>query len=347
MTNEEYISAIREIYHNNKTYDWSDDFLLKHGCMYLVSEPKQKQLQQSINKIVNSIRFTTCANVFRELERTPYAVIKGAVLAQHAYGSNSLRLSSDIDLLTSKTTFPQIKAALLSKGFIQGLIVEGKLVPYTRAEIIYHLSQTHQAATFIKPTENALCPYVVVDVNVDIFWGESDIKISMDEFIASTHQETICGQQVNVLDPMEEFIALCLHHYKHLNSIYLLLDEGVHLNLLCDIYEYLKRNQIDPVQLRTRCKHWQALPYVYFCVFYADALFTGDVLKTYLDTLYCEEGQILLNCIGLKDAERRVPSANFWDRMFCNDMKTLLAEDLTLKDWDVLETNKRYMKRAY
>lgn len=343
MTNEEYINAIRDIYYNNKTYVWSDAFLLKHGCLHLLPESTKKLLRQRVIKGVNNIRFSFCSNVLRKLNTIPYAVIKGAVLALHAYGNDAIRFSSDIDLLTSKAAFPQVKSVLISEGFVQGYIRDDKIIPYSRPELIYHLTQTHQAATFVKPTGNNLCPYIVIDVNIDIFWGESGITVNMDEFISSIHQETICSQPVNVLNPMEEFIALCLHHYKHMNSIYLLVEEGVHLNLLCDIYEYLKRNRLDPEQLRICCQHWKALPYVYFCVFYAVALLSGNVLTTYTDALYCVEGHQLLECIGLNANERRISKLNFWDRMFCDNTSVLLARELSHKDREKLEINRAYM----
>lgn len=79
-----------------------------------------------------------------------------------------------------------------------------------------------------------------MDVNYDIFWGERDEQADMDAFLTNLRNIAIEGVEVRELAPEEEFISLCLHHYKDMNSVYLLSMGNLRLSLLCDIYYYLK-----------------------------------------------------------------------------------------------------------
>ncbi len=341
---QEILTIFRKIYQGNSTNTYYDKILLQHGCLFLLLKQGKAQKTYFINKTINNIRYTSCSGVLQKLISVPYAVIKGAVLAKHAYGDENMRLSNDIDLLISRTSYDEVKEVLISEGFTQGVVRSGEIIPYSREEIIYHMTQTHQAATFVKQTGNKLSPYVFVDVNFDIFWGDSCTHTDIGEILQKTHQETICGQLINVFNPLEEFIAMCLHHYKHMNSIYLLMEDGMQLYLLCDIFEYLQKNKLDPEQLRKCSEKWGALPFVYYCVYYANELLGNALLDQYVSALISPDGEVIIDCIGLNGSERRKVKSSFWDRMLSNNLTKLLANDLREDDYRKVDVNHKYLK---
>ena len=76
-------------------------------------------------------------------------------------------------------------------------------------------------------------------------WGESGIHTDMNEFLEHTIPYEIYGVEVRKLEPVHEFISLCLHHYKDLNSLYLLAKSGIKLSLFCVIYYYITKTSLD------------------------------------------------------------------------------------------------------
>ena len=343
MNTIQIIDAIRKVYHNGIPCDELDPLLIQHDCLYLLLKQGKYQARKPINRSIYKIRYSTCSGMFQKLQNIPYAVMKGAVLAKHAYGDEGVRLSSDLDILVSRSSYSNVKEVLLSEGFIQGTVYDGRIIPFKREEIVYHLSKTHQAATFVKHSLHSVSPYVFVDVNFDVFWGESGIHTDIDFFLQNVRQESILGYPINVLTPVFEFIALCLHHYKHMNSIYLLMEQGVHLYLLCDILEFLLQNPLDPFILKKHCEQLQALPYVYFCIYHTNSFFGRDLLQSYVDVLYTEQGYALLDCIGLDNNERRHIEFSFADRLFCKNFYEKIARELNDEDRDKIATNIKYM----
>lgn len=162
------------------------EFLYWNNCRRLLSNidvPSELEKRIRTDDIVNRIavgeRFASCREVFRRFEESdiPFAVIKGAVLSQAAYGDPFTRRSGDIDILIGKDDAPRVKEILLGCGFVQGKVEDGALREFTRREIIFQSAMTHQLPPFTKKTLNPFCPFVQIDVNTDIFWGESERAI--------------------------------------------------------------------------------------------------------------------------------------------------------------------------
>ena len=246
--------------------------LYEHNCSYLLSKhpsshayTEQLQADATLNRICIRERYRQCHPIFVALESggIPYAVIKGAVLLQAAYGDAAARRSGDIDLLVNRRDIDEVKRFLLDSGFVQGRVTGEGIVPFTRRELLFQTAMSHQTAPFIKQTSNPLCPYVNVDVNLDILWGESEIKADMDFVLSETEPVDVCGNPVRKLPGEMEFIALCLHHYKDMNSLYLLSQGSLKLSLFCDLYFYLRRNKLDIVRLKTVCDQLKVRDYAF------------------------------------------------------------------------------------
>ncbi len=77
----------------------------------------------------------------------------------------------------------------------------------------------------IKPWIRDIQPWgrIEIDLNFDIFWDEYEGKrIDIDEFLSDTIEMEIYGVKVKTFPPIKALIQLVLHHYKDMNSLFLL-----------------------------------------------------------------------------------------------------------------------------
>lgn len=316
------------------------ELLYRHNCMYLLSRIKKPhRYSQSLftNTTLNRInireRYRCCRSVFEALEDAaiPYAVIKGAALSVSAFGDPYSRHSSDIDLLVSRRDIDRVKQILLQQGFVQGRVTDHGIQPFSRKELLYQSAMSHQTAPFIKNTGNKICPYINVDVNMDIMWGESNRKADMDFVLEHTIQADICGTVIKKLLPEMEFISMCLHHYKDMNSIYLLAQGNLKLKLLCDVYFFVKRNfqtasgnseapdtgpAVSTDHLLALCKHLKVTECVYYCLYHTNSVFDDPKLEKLCHVFASPEGEKLLNCYGLAENEIGEWDVSFPKRLF-------------------------------
>lgn len=238
-----------------------------------------------------------------------YAVIKGAVLSTQAYGKTSMRLSKDIDVLIHRTSIYEFEKLLHECGFAN----ETK----SRCDKITLLSSSHQVSPWVKE----IPPWgtVVIDLNFDIFWGEYEGKrIDIEEFLSDTVEMEIYGVTVKTLPPIKAMIQLILHHYKDMNSIFLLATrKSIKYDMFKDIYYLLKNNleEIPLDKLYTLSAEYEIIPYVFYVLYYTGQVFDDEVLKKYIDTFRTPEGEDLLNCYGLCEKERKEWKCDFQTRL--------------------------------
>ena len=245
----EYIKSIRALVNGEKSDLDISKLLYKHNCFYLLSKYCEsdtvtnfRSYERVLNKISIDQRLKTCQGLFKSFAENniPYAVVKGAVLSQAAYNDPYVRRSGDIDILIRRSDADLAKKLMYEYGFIQGRVTDSGVTPFSRKELLFQCAMSHQMAPFIKESLNKLCPYVNVDINLDLMWGESDVKADINFVLGYTQTTSIGGIEFTKLTPEMEFIALCLHHYKDMNSLYLLYTKGLTLGLFCDIYHYSK-----------------------------------------------------------------------------------------------------------
>lgn len=333
--------------------DLSDDalwrLLLRHRCYGLLGELSCSENQRNSHRLNSSlnannilIRYQHCSPLFEQLqkEKIPYAVHKGAVLSQVLYKNPFVRQSGDVDLLICRDDADRVKRLLYSEGFVQGRITEGGIVPFTRQELLYHAVNTHQLAPFIRKTENPLCPYINVDVNTDLLWGESEKKTDMSFVLSKTERAVVCDVPLQKLTAEFEFIALCLHHYKDMNSLYLLYGRGMLLGHLCDIYDYLHIAFLAPDKTVELCKDLCVTPYVKFCLSLTCRIFGMDaIMKSFLCLL---DGPDLCDEFGLKQEERHLWEIPLSHRIF-GDMRRYLEEVLSCEEKEKVRLNMSIM----
>lgn len=349
---EKILESIRALANDEPLAFDISRLLYEHNCFCLLSKhpgphayTEQLQADGALNRICVRERYRQCLPIFEALESggISYAVIKGAVLSQAAYGDAAARRSGDIDLLISQRDIDEVKRLLLNDGFVQGRVTDEGIVPFTRRELLFQTAMSHQAAPFIKETGNPLCPYVNVDVNLDILWGESETKTDMDFVLSETEPVDICGISVRKLPGEMELIALCLHHYKDMNSLYLLSQGSLKLSLFCDLYFYLRRSKLDTIRLKTICDKLKVRDYVYYCLYYTSRLFNDSLFGGYLSAVKTEKSEGILNTFGLAHEEKREWSLDFFERLFSADLNRYLSLNLSAADWDKIQVNREYM----
>ena len=328
--------------------------LSAHHCYYLLSKLQSQfklllleKVATARNKVRLEAMYSQCENVFRDVNESgiAYAVFKGTLLSEAAYLGSQFRRSSDIDILIQKKDLKDLTSILKNIGFIQGRLVDGVITPFTRNQIIYHNSMTHQTAPFIKENDSPLCPYLNVDINFDVMWGESGITSDMDYVLSHNQPSGIFNINTSKLSTEMDFVAVCLHHYKDMNSIFMLHLSRFSLSLLCDIFYFIKNND-DKIFLEVLvsiCRNVKVTEYVYYCVYYAAAVFANDILDKYLSALYTPEGEALLNKFGLNDIEHREWTMDFYDRLFGNDFQGRFRNLLSEADIQKITANEAMM----
>jgi hypothetical protein len=357
MDNANIIEAIKALANNNQlnlSEDESLEFskiLFNHNCYFLLSKMKSdnkftKLTQATLmtNKVAIKERYSNCQNVFNifNVAGINYAVIKGAVLSQSAYNDYYYRKSSDIDLLIERNDIEIVKNILLAEDFIQGRVTGNMIIPFTRQELLYHSAFTHQIAPFIKKTDSKFCPFVNVDINTNIMWGESNLKANMNGFLNdASYFLFLRNYFIRRLPAVKEFIALCLHHYKDMNSIFLINNGSIKLNLFCDIYYYITNNfkSINTDELLRLCNILGICEYIYYCIYYTSLIFSDERLERLLhilETSYCRK---ILNRFGLEDTEYKEWNIDFLDRLFNDNFHQLYESLLTEKDFTKINSN--------
>ena len=348
MTPGDIIQSIRELTHGKVTKTDISALLYRHNCFYLLSKLpnspyiNKMSLNQALNRIAIQERYRSCRTLFQQLS-IPYAVIKGAVLSNVAYGNPFIRTSGDIDILIRRQDSDIIKKQLVSCGFIQGRVTDQGIIPFTRKEVLFQTALTHQTAPYIKQTNNPLCPYINIDINMDILWGESLEKSNMDLVLSLSEETSLFNITFRKLTPEMEFISLCLHHYKDMNSIYLLTYGSLKLGLFCDIYYYLINVKPNAQIIKDICKTLNVGRYIYVCIYQAMQIFDDSRLEQYLNALDSAKDIILLNTFGLTNAERKAWGISLPERLFHSNLPSYIESLLNQDEKEKIQINRTFM----
>ena len=273
-------------------------------------------------------------DMYSKLARLNYAMIKGDVLSVQAYNRVNMRRYSDIDLLVPKCELPKFKYWLSQHEFVSQ--------QKNRLEQITTISCSHQ----ILPWKKELIPWqtVTIDLNFDIFWGEYEGKrIDIYEFLSDTIEVDIYGVKVKALHPIKSLIQLILHHYKDMNSIFLLATrKSIKYDMFKDIYHLLKNNLDDITlnELYKKSEEYEIIPYVFYILYYTGQIFEDKIVKRYTEAFRTPEGEALLECYGLCVKERKQWKFDFNARLESDNLYDLIKKDLTKKDEEKIAINK-------
>ncbi len=320
-------------------------FLKKHRGEILLDTPRRDPAEILLNHAAVQERYKVCADVFCELEerQIPYAVVKGAVLSETIFGDPFRRVSGDLDILLCRDFLDEAKTVLLRHGFLQGRVGDGDIVPYSRSELLFYTVNSHQAAPFIKKTKNRLCPFVNVDVNVDILWGESGVKTDMKAFLMHTEVKNFFGIPFRSLTEEAAFLALCLHHYKDMNSIFLLSERGLGIGTFAEIYLSLKNGTVCSEKLTALSDAFSVTPYVFYCLWSAYELFGDPLLLPFIKASDSNTGRMLLGTFGLTEDERKKWPVSLAERVCKEDFSLWFDSLLDEEEREKIRVNKKML----
>ena len=296
---------------------------------------------ESYNYLISRrLLYNEIAPLWENLTNINYAVIKGEVLSQQIYNDPGKRHSCDIDILVDKRNLVFIEKELAKLGFNQ---VSRYDKTVAREQKLFALMNSHQTL----PYQKVMLGFELnVDLNFDIFWGEYDGKrIDIDEFLKDTAAIDVFGKTMMTLSPPKTLIQLILHHYKDMNSIFLLLRrKRISHAAFVDIYRFIKNNSdnINFDTLYTVSTVYGIIPYVFYMLYYTSLFFSDNELATTAQAFLTAEGVALLNCYGLSNKERKEWNCNFETRIVQKDLTSFILPDLTRDDIKKLQLNDRF-----
>lgn len=287
--------------------------------------------------LFDQFRYSVLLNDIHEiLDDLESVIIKGEVLSLMAYRSLGVRKSSDIDILIPRRNVKILEKILISKGYIHqlGTVEE-------RAARILCMSSSHQLMSFYKKSKGV---NIQIDVNFDILWGEyTGKRIDIDEFVSDRMRIDLFGYKVNVLKPDRALIQLILHHYKEMNSIFILATRNsINYKMFRDVY-YLWKNNKESINFDgfyDRCSKYEIVPYVYYILYYTNCIFKDEELKEFVRKFETPEGTRLLNSYGLSDKERKYWKIDFQKRLEVENLFKEIEKDMTLDDIKKININK-------
>ena len=293
-----------------------------------------------MNKVTGYIQYKHISDVILDIKHLDYAIIKGCPLSYYAYSDYGRRSFLDTDILIDRKDISALEKVMLDHGFGQEFI-DNKPVKAERGKRILCLSNSHQILPYYRRVNNQL---ICFDVNFDIFWGEyTEKRINISKFLSDLTELEFFGVKIKTLRPLQMMIQLILHHYKDMNSIFLLATrKSIKYSMFKDVYYLLKNNirEISVERLYAISKEYNIIPYVYYIFYYTSVLFEDDIFKDYIGAFKTQEGDNLLNCYGLNDSERREWKYDFNVRLESESLYSLIKDDLTDKDIEKIALNK-------
>lgn len=298
----------------------------------------QKINAQMESNVINLLAHKKLDPVFKELTSYEYAVIKGEALSMMAYGKVGKRTSTDIDILISKNNLVAIENILTKYGYYSQWSNASKFTQ--RQNRILCISSSHQIAAHRDKLQ-----MISIDVNFDIFWGEYEgRRIDINCFLSDVIDANIYSSKVRILPPIKALIQLILHHYKDMNSIFLLATrKSIRHEMFKDIY-YLLKNNLEAISLDKLydiSAEYEIIPYVYYVLYHTGQLYNDEILQQYIAAFKTPEGETLLNCYGLNESERREWRVDFKTRLESENLYDLIKDDLTERDKEKIAINRR------
>lgn len=146
------------------------------------------------------------------------------------------------------------------------------------------------------------------------------------------------------MPPIKAMIQLILHHYKDMNSIFLLATrKSIKYDMFKDVY-YLLKNNLDAIpldRLYAMSAEYEIIPCVFYVLYYTGQVFDDEIFKQYIEAFRTPKGEALLNCYGLCAKERKEWKCDFKTRLEADNLYDLIKDDLTEKDHEKITINKR------
>lgn len=310
--------------------------MLYIGEMFFVRFTQQKAKVIIMNNI--NIDYLTSCVIYNDLAKLlsivpfQYSLIKGKALSLQAYNNTSSRKSGDVDILITKKDVCTFENILRSHGYV--------CTDEKRANRVFCLNSSHQILPYVK---NQSGVKIEVDVNFDIFWGEySGTRIDISRFLSDVQEIDLYGHKIKTLTPLKSLIQLILHHYKDMNSIFLLATrKSIKYDMFKDVF-FLIKNNLDTItldNLYALSLEYEIIPYVFYVLYYTGQLFNDEIIWEYTEAFRTPVGESLLGLYGLNSNEQKEWKCDFKTRLESNNLYDLIKDDLSADDREKIDIN--------
>ena len=253
--------------------------LKSSGCLGAVNREFRNSLKGAYEQNTEKNKaFFRCLRFLSEVLRErdgKYAMLKGALLC--GMYPQGYRTSNDIDLLVRPRDVTEIGDVLISAGFRQGSIREGRFVAAERKEIIESKMLRGETVPYIFEIGLPHMRFLEVDINFSLDYknGETDILEHM------LNNSTEIGGIIT-LSKSDFFIHLCCHLYKEATTLpWVEMKRDMTLYKYADIYMLL--DGMSNEEIRKLFKRAESLALEKLCAF--AILQTAELFKMGIPTV--------------------------------------------------------------
>lgn len=215
--------------------------LNKHGLLGKVNREFRNSLRNAYGQNCRKNEsFFWCVQYVEEALafcQCKYAMLKGAYL--YKCYPDGYRTSNDIDLLVHPEDVAEISRALLSAGFKQGNVRNGKFEPATRFEIIESRMTRGETVPYIKEVNLPWMQFLEVDINFSLDYKPGDTD-ALTQMLNNAKVEEVKGDRILTLGSDDFFIHLCCHLYKEATTLpWVEMMRDMTMYKYCDIYMFI------------------------------------------------------------------------------------------------------------
>ena len=152
------------------------------------------------------------------------------------YYPEGFRTSNDIDLLVDPKDITQIGEALMTEGFKQGNVRNGKFEPASRRDIIESKMMRGETVPYIKEVNLPGMQFLEVDINFSLDYKPGDTGV-LTQILSNSTVEDLRDFSVHTLRSDDFFVHLCSHLYKEATTLpWVEMMRDMTLYKYCDIY---------------------------------------------------------------------------------------------------------------
>lgn len=202
----------------------------------------------------NNIMEHWIADVSYELKgmKAPYAFLKGSVLSYCTFGGRYVytygeRISNDIDILVSPKDLGELDQILTDFGFVQGAWKDGRIVPFSRREIVYRRMTRGETAPYLIETQSKMVPFIELDVNYSLgYHPDKDLHQVEDLLRDVKPYQFVSRETIYSLTEEKFLLHLIMHQYKEATLYWMVQrNKDSQLYKYLDIYRLLSGPGID------------------------------------------------------------------------------------------------------
>lgn len=163
-----------------------------------------------------------------------YTLLKGAYLC--GVYPVGYRTSNDIDILVRPEDVSEIGNALISAGFEQGTIQNGKFKKATRREIIESKMMRGETVPYILEVDLPYMRFLEVDINFSLDYKTGDWQ-AINNVLERASGRYVNGMRIKIPDKYDFFIHLCTHLCKEASTYpWVKMKRDMTLYKFSDIY---------------------------------------------------------------------------------------------------------------